>query len=40
MTHTDTVTYRQAMMEIGDSYGRKGGRIAGPKCIGTPQEDQ
>jgi hypothetical protein len=27
-------------MELGDSYGRKGGRIAALKGIGTPQEDQ
>ena len=32
-------TARQGI-ELGDSYGRKGGRIAGPKGIGTPQEDQ
>jgi hypothetical protein len=25
-------------MELGDSYGRIGGRIAAPKGIGTPQE--
>jgi hypothetical protein len=27
-------------MELGDSYGRIGGRIASPKEIGTPQKDQ
>ena len=27
-------------MELGDSYGRVGGRIAGPREIRTPQEDQ
>jgi hypothetical protein len=27
-------------MELEDSYGRIGGRIATPKGIGTPQEDQ
>jgi hypothetical protein len=27
-------------MELGDCYGRIGGRIVAPKGIGTPQEDQ
>jgi hypothetical protein len=27
-------------MELGDSYGRIGGRIAGPKEIGILQKDQ
>ena len=27
-------------MELGNSYGRTGGRIAALKGIGTPQEDQ
>ena len=27
-------------MELGNFYGRIGGRIAAPKGIGTPQEDQ
>jgi hypothetical protein len=27
-------------MELEDSYGRTGGRISGPKGIGTPQEDR
>jgi hypothetical protein len=27
-------------MELGDSYGRIGERIAGPKGIGIPLEDQ
>jgi hypothetical protein len=27
-------------MELGNSYGGTGGRTAGPKGIGTPQEDQ
>jgi hypothetical protein len=27
-------------MELGNSYGRVGGRVASPKEIETPQEDQ
>jgi hypothetical protein len=27
-------------MELGDSYGRMGRKIEGPKGIRTPQEDQ
>ena len=27
-------------MELGDTYGKTEGKIAGPKGIGTPQEDQ
>jgi hypothetical protein len=35
----ETSTAKQ-WMELGDSYGRIGGRIAGLKGIGTPQEEQ
>jgi hypothetical protein len=27
-------------MELADSYGKIGGKIAAPKVIGTPQENQ
>jgi hypothetical protein len=27
-------------MELGETYGKIGGRIAAPKGIGSPQEDQ
>jgi hypothetical protein len=40
LTQADIDTTAKQWMELGDSYGRLGGRIVGPKGIGTPQEDQ
>lgn len=39
LSQTETPIANQ-WMELGDSYGRIGGRSAAPKGLGTPQEDQ
>ena len=40
LTQIDTDPIAKQWMELGDSYGRVGRRIAAPKGMETPQEDQ
>ena len=40
LTQTDGDTHSKQWMELGESYGRTGGRIVASKGIGNLQEDQ